>query len=102
MVDGIKPVDEKVEIEILKDNNHIVLKTSPEFETNKNPDSPTNRILTSFFTKSRLEMFLKYSIAYVNEPKDDDTVELQKHIMRYPQFFATKAIERKLNDGIKK
>ena len=26
LVDGIKPVDEKVEIEILKDNNHIVLK----------------------------------------------------------------------------
>lgn len=102
LVDGIKPIDEKVEVEILKDNNHIVLKTSPEFETNKNPDSPTNRILTSFFTKSRLEMFLKYSIVYVNEPKDDGTVELQKHIMRYPQFFATKAIEKKLNEGVKK
>jgi type I restriction enzyme R subunit len=42
-------------------------------------------------------MILKYSITYVNEEKG-----LEKHIMRYPQMFATKAIERKLNDGIKK
>ena len=27
---------------------------------------------------------------------------LQKHIMRYPQLFATKAIEKKLEEGIKK
>ena len=27
---------------------------------------------------------------------------LQKHIMRYPQMFATKAIEKKLDEGIKK
>jgi type I restriction enzyme R subunit len=26
----------------------------------------------------------------------------QKHIMRYPQMFATKAIEKKLEEGIKK
>ena len=42
-------------------------------------------------------MILRYAIAYVNEEKG-----LEKHIMRYPQLFATKAIERKLNDGIKK
>jgi type I restriction enzyme R subunit len=33
----------------------------------------------------------------VNEEKG-----LEKHIMRYPQLFATKAIERKLNAGVKK
>ena len=47
-------------------------------------------------------MFLKYSIVYVNEINEDGTVELQKHIMRYPQFFATKAIERKLNEESKR
>jgi type I restriction enzyme R subunit len=36
-------------------------------------------------------MILKYAIAYVQE-----TNGLEKHIMRYPQLFATKAIEKKL------
>ena len=40
---------------------------------------------------------MQYAIAYVNE-----TSGLQKHIMRYPQLFATKAIEQKLEEGIKK
>jgi type I restriction enzyme R subunit len=59
--------------------------------------------LTSLFTKSRLEMILRYAIVYVDR-LDDDTWELiiEKHIMRYPQFFATKAIERKLNEWVKK
>ena len=82
---------------VLKDNNLSAIKHSPEFITNKEPNSPTNRILTSLFSKDRFAMMLKYSIAYVNEEKG-----LEKHIMRYPQLFATKAIERKLNDGIKK
>ena len=42
-------------------------------------------------------MLLKYSIAYVNEEGG-----LEKHIMRYPQLFATKAIEGTLERGIKK
>jgi type I restriction enzyme R subunit len=40
---------------------------------------------------------LQYAIAYVKE-----STGLQKHVMRYPQLFATKAIETKLNQGIKK
>ena len=37
---------------------------------------------------------MKYGIAYVDYPNG-----LQKHIMRYPQLFATKAIERHLETG---
>jgi type I restriction enzyme R subunit len=40
---------------------------------------------------------LEFSLAYVKE-----RTGLQKHIMRYPQLFATKAIEQKLEEGIKK
>ena len=40
-----------------------------------------------------LKFFLKFALAYVNEPGG-----IQKHIMRYPQFFATKAIEEKLDE----
>lgn len=91
--------DENNELEnwVLKDNNLSVIKHSPEFITNKTPDSPTNRILTSLFCKDRFAMLLKYAIVYVNEEKG-----LEKHIMRYPQLFATKAITRTLAHGIKK
>lgn len=93
----LKEKDDDLENLVLKDNNLSAIKHSPEFITNKEPNSPTNRILTSLFSKDRFAMILKYSIAYVNEEKG-----LEKHIMRYPQLFATKAIERKLEEGIKK
>ena len=93
----LKAEDDDLENLVLKDNNLSAIKHSPEFITNKEPNSPTNRVLTSLFSKDRFAMVLKYAIAYVNEEKG-----LEKHIMRYPQLFATKAIERKLNDGIKK
>jgi len=93
----LKPENDDLENSVLKDNNLSAIKHSPEFITNKEPNSPTNRILTSLFSRDRLAMILKYSIAYVNEEKG-----LEKHIMRYPQLFATKAIENKLENGIKK
>lgn len=93
----LKAEDDNLENLVLKDNNLSAIKHSPEFITNKEPNSPTNRILTSLFSKERFAMILKYAIAYVNEEKG-----LEKHIMRYPQLFATKAIERKLEEGIKK
>ena len=89
--------DDSLENFVLKDNNLAVIKSSPEFLTNKNPDTPTNRVLTSLFSKDRLSFILKYAIAYVNEQNG-----IEKHVMRYPQIFATKAIESKLENGIKK
>lgn len=93
----LKPEDEDVENFVLKDNNLSSIKFSPEFITNKEVNTPTNRILTSLFSKERLAMLLKYSIAYVDEESG-----LEKHIMRYPQIFATKEIEKKIERGIKK
>ena len=93
----LKPEEDELENIILKDNNLSAIKYSPEFITNKEPTTPTNRILTSLFSMYRLSMLLKYGIAYVQESKG-----IEKHIMRYPQLFATKAIEDKLNSGIKK
>lgn len=91
-------IDEKTEIDLLKDNNLIVIKNSPEYLTNKQENTPTNRILTSLFSKERLQFLLKYAIAYVQE-ENDGKVTHQKHIMRYPQLFATQAIEAKLQAG---
>ena len=93
----LAPEDDVIENFVLKDNNLSAIKYSPEFITNKAPDSPTNRILTSLFCKDRLAMILKYGIAYVQETKG-----IEKHIMRYQQLFATKAIEAKIDEGIKK
>lgn len=97
--DEIKDIDEKTEDFIIKDNNCPTIKHSPEFLSNKNEDSPTNRIISSLFSKKRLKDFLRYGICYVNEI-DEETgkVTIQKHIMRYPQFFATKAIKSKLDE----
>ena len=93
----LKPEDEEIENFVLKDTNLSSIKFSPEFITNKNADTPTNRILTSLFSKNRLKTLLQYSIAYVKELGG-----LEKHIMRYQQFFATEAIKQTIDKGIKK
>jgi type I restriction enzyme R subunit len=90
-------VPDEVESFILKDTNLVGIKNAAEFITNKNPNSPTNRICTSLFQRNRLSFLLQYGIAYVKEESG-----LQKHIMRYPQMFAAKAIEKKLEEGVKK
>lgn len=92
-----KPLDEQKELEILKDNNKETLRSSDEYQLNKNELRPTNRICTSLLSKDRLAFILRYALTYVAEKQG-----LEKHIMRYPQIFATKAIEHKLNEGIKK
>lgn len=92
---------EDVENLILKDNNVEVIKHSPEFQTNKHYHTPTNRLLTSLLSSDRLAFVLNYAIAYVEE-ENHGVKEIQKHIMRYPQLFATKALAQKLNEGITK
>lgn len=91
-------VSEESENMLLKDNNLSVIKHNPEFITNKDERTPTNRILTSLFSKERLAFVLQFAIAYV-EDEIDGKISRQKHIMRYPQLFATKAIEAKLEQG---
>lgn len=93
----LKPVSVDDELKVLKDNNLEVIRSNPEFQTNKQPERPTNRICTSLLSRERLAFILRYALAYVSESDG-----LQKHIMRYPQLFATKAIERKLSEGVKK
>jgi type I restriction enzyme, R subunit len=89
--------NDALENEVLRDNNLNVIKHSPEFVSNKSPDTPTNRICTSLFSFDRLSFLLQYALVYVNEADG-----LHKHVMRYPQLFATKAIERKLDAGVRK
>lgn len=93
----LNPWNDQDELEVLKDNNLEVIRANPEFITNKDPNRPTNRLCSSLLSRDRLAFILRYALVYVSEEDG-----LQKHIMRYPQLFATKAIEQTLNKGIKK
>lgn len=97
-------IDKDMERKILSDFNCQVIYSTPEYKTNLNVNTPTNRIITSMCSKERLLFIIKYGIAYVNiERKTDGNIESldQKHIMRYQQFFATLAVIEKFNEGIK-
>lgn len=93
-----EPLSYKTEQMILTDNNVEAYIASDAYLQNRdNFDTPTKRIVNSLFTFNRFRFLLKYGICYVDEPNG-----LQKHIMRYPQIFATKAIERALNHDLRK
>jgi type I restriction enzyme, R subunit len=82
---------------ILTDTNLITIKHSPEFDTNKNPETPTNKILSSMVSKERLSFILQYGITYAQTFHG-----IEKHIMRYPQVFASLAMRQKISEGQRK
>ena len=93
-----EPLSYKKEQIILADNNVEAYIASEAYLQNRdNFDTPTKRIVTSLFSFNRFRFLLKYGICYVDEPNG-----LQKHIMRYPQIFATKAIEKTLDQDVRK
>ena len=97
-------VPESTENFILTDNNATVIKHTPEYKTNKSVNTPTNRVITSLFSRERFMFLLRYAIAYVDTKKKVEGGEiqlLQKHIMRYQQIFATLAIRQKMAEGVK-
>lgn len=99
-----KDIDKAVEKSILSDYNCQVIHTSPEYQTNLDVNTPTNRILTSMCSPERLLYIIKYGIAYVKMEREvDGKIEStdQKHIMRYQQLFASLAIQKKLAEGVK-
>ena len=87
---------------VLDDMNHFALKSQPEFKTNLNHDTPCNAFLSSLYTKERLLFMLRFGLVYVEEESKDGQMQLQKHVMRYPQYFATRAIEETIARGVKK
>mgnify|MGYP004554042429 FL=1 len=97
--DNIKQDEEK---RILSDFNCQVIHHTPEYQTNLDVNTPTNRILTSMCSPERMLFLIKYGIAYVKmEQEVDGKIEStdQKHIMRYQQMFASLAIREQLKEG---
>ena len=98
----MQPIDIEDETFILSDTNLIAIKGAPEYTSSINEDSPTNRIITSLYTKDRILFLLKYGICYKTTTNKDGITQIEKHIMRYPQMFATMAIRDKLREGVRK
>ncbi len=98
-------LSEETEHKVLKHRNCVVIKNLKEYQTNKDVNTPTNRIITSMLSKERFLFLLRYGIAYVERKVelDDGTqgTTLQKHIMRYQQMFASYAIRHTLDNGVK-
>lgn len=79
---------------ILSDTNLVSIKHSPEFITNNKTNTPTNKILTSMISKERISFLLQYGITYAKTFSG-----IEKHIMRYPQIFASFAMKEKISSG---
>lgn len=98
----IKPIDPDVENYILQDTNLVSIKGTPEYYSSINPDSSTNRIVTSLYMPERIKFILNYGLCYKTTTDKNGIRHIEKHIMRYPQIFATMAIADKLSEGVKK
>ncbi|MBI6001209.1 type I restriction endonuclease [Clostridium perfringens] len=96
------PVNEYLEDDfidyVLNDNNIQAIKSTQEFNTNLKIDTPCNKFITSVFSKERLIFFIRYGIAFV----DSQTHGLNKHIIRYPQYFAIQELTKRIGNGLNK
>lgn len=88
-----------VEETVLRDNNLATYFGTAEYESSIDPDTPANRFVTSIFAPERLLFLIQYGICYVEKSGEGGIKLIQKHVMRYPQLFATKAIDAALSAG---
>lgn len=99
-----RDIDPQTEKRILTDFNNQIIHTTPEYQTNLNVNTPTNRVLTSMCSPKRLLFLLKYGITYYHKTKEreDGSIEQidQKHILRYQQFFAAMIVRQRISEGV--
>lgn len=85
--------------QILQDNNVVELLSASDFGNRLAPTTPANDFITSLYRPDRLFFLLRYGIAYRKTRMRGGLVVPEKHVMRYPQIFATQAIKNYLDDG---
>ena len=89
-----KEIDEATIKYIMNDCGYNPDETdTPEFAENLKTGTPCNSFVTSVFDKERFLYFLQYGIMFISSQIPE------KHIMRYPQFFATRKIIERLKTG---
>lgn len=98
----ITDLDPATERKILLDTHLPAIKHHAEYLTNLSPTTPTHRILSSMVSRDRLLFLLRYGLVYVDRVNDNGITETEKHVMRYPQLFATQAIEKRIAEGSRK
>lgn len=98
---NVGDISENVIDQILQSTNLQSIKASKEFEANLNPLTPLNKFLTSLLNIERFLFFIKYGIALL-EYQEGQKKFFQKHIIRYPQFFAIQALNNAINHNSKK
>lgn len=84
--------------EVLSDNNISSIRSDVEFNDNLKTDTPTNSFITSVYSPGRIIFFIRFGIVYVNSLRDG----LNKHIIRYPQYFALRNLTEKIDTGKKR
>lgn len=104
----LKEINETMIKYVVRDGGYNPDETeTPEFNTNLSDLTPCNRFITSLFDKERFLYMLRYGIMFLTEIKkvrnvttntEEEIPIKQKHIMRYPQFFATRAIIKRLSE----
>lgn len=89
-----KDIDEDTIKYVMKDCGYNPDETdTPEFAENLKTETPCNSFITSVFDKERFLYFLQYGIMFISSQIPE------KHIMRYPQFFASRKIIERLETG---
>lgn len=89
-----KDIDEDTIKYVMKDCGYNPDETdTPEFAENLKTETPCNSFITSVFDKERFLYFLQYGIMFISGQIPE------KHIMRYPQFFASRKIIERLETG---
>ena len=88
-----------VEERILQDKNLASFNGTAEFESSIEPNTPANRIVASLFAPERFLFLIHYGICYVEKTDEGGIKQIEKHVMRYPQLFATLAVDATLSAG---
>lgn len=91
-------VSPEVIFAVLKDTKHIGYDKTKEFAAAIDPSRPAARFAVSLLARERFAFMLRFGIAFVNKVKDG-AVDMQKHIMRYPQLFASLRLRKHLDMG---
>lgn len=95
---NLREPDEESIRRVLRDAKLAGYVNTPEFQTSIDPQRPAARFATSLLSRERFEFLLHFGIAFV-EKEDKGVRRLEKHIMRYPQLFASLRIRQWLNAG---
>lgn len=89
-----KRIDNETIKYVLKDSGYNPAESdTAEFTENLDVNTPCNRFVTSVFDMERILYFIQYGMMFISGKVPE------KHVMRYPQFFATRKIIERLENG---